>query len=136
MYNTTKYLLGSGKAYTGIPTPFTPDIIFNGNIATESASLLFNCPIQKSVSSYNSITQAPSGTYTSNQTFTVGSLTMPLAAGDVFIGNAKDYTGYPLNPPTTFYFKLRVVAITYHNLEASLIFEYERIKNPLNVNPG
>ncbi|MEI6520163.1 MAG: hypothetical protein WCO98_09025 [bacterium] len=136
LFDTTKFMLGSGKAYTGTPTPFTPDIVFSGNVANNSASMLFNCPLQKVASPYDSITAAPSGTYISNLTYSAGSETLPLTVGDVFVGNAKDYTGYPMAPPTTFYFKLRVIAISYPNNAATMIFEYQRIKNPLNVNPG
>ena len=137
LLDTTKFLLGSGKAYTaGTPTPVTPDMIFAGNALNNSASLLFNCPVQKVSSLYENITQAPSGTYTSNQTYAVGSETLPLAAGNVFVGSAKKYGANPLAPPTTFYFKLRIIAISYPNETATLLFEYETIKNPLNVNPG
>jgi hypothetical protein len=134
LLDTNSFMLGSGKIYT--PSPYLPDIKFNGSAANNSASLLFNCPIQKVSSSYNTLTQAPSGTYTSNQTYAVGSETLSLAVGNVFVGSAKKYGVNPLAPPTTFYFKLRIIAISYPNETATMIFEYETIMNPLNVNPG
>ncbi len=132
--DTKGFLLGPAQVYNGANPK--PDVVYSGTIVT--STLTFNCPIMKVDSAYETLTQAPAGAYTANQVFRSDMQQNNFGIGDVFVGYSQDYKMDdlpPVNEPSTFFFKMRVVA--YNSLPAGgmrLLFEFARIDNPpLNI---